>query len=207
MSKKKQPSSQKNTLSNTMTIMNELIHMNEYSKITGTQYYMNPKNGLINNSFEEQVIYHKWVVAKKIPRNNKMANRFIEYVSKEIFKEIRVKKLSKEEEHAILNQKLLSIVPRQARDYEGNDAFRKWCGNITKIVMLVHYGFYRLDWDSGKLIDQSGEVLRKSDVIVRGEFREKLKIDTRLLKDMGDKYKREQTKVLLKEEIEKSRST
>ena len=46
--------------------------MNEYSKITETQYYMNPKNGLINNSFEEQVIYHKWVVAKKIPRNNKI---------------------------------------------------------------------------------------------------------------------------------------
>jgi hypothetical protein len=206
MSKKKQPSSPKNTLSNTRTVMNELIIMNEYSKITETQYYMNP-NGLINNSFEEQVIYHKWVVAKKIPRNNRMANRFIEYVSKEIFKEIRVKKLSKEEEHAILNQKLLSIVPRQARDYEGNDAFRKWCGNITKIVMLVHYGFYKLDWDSGKLIDQSGEVLRKSDVIVRGEFREKLKIDTRLLKNMGDKHKREQTKVVLREGIEKSRST
>ena len=206
MSKKKQPSSPKNTLSNTRTVMNELIIMNEYSKITETQYYMNP-NGLINNSFEEQVIYHKWVVAKKIPRNNRMANRFIEYVSKEIFKEIRVKKLSKEEEHAILNQRLLSIVPRQDKDYEENDAFRKWCGNITKIVMLVHYGFYKLDWDSGKLIDQSGEVLRKSDVIVRGEFKEKLKIDTRLLKDMGDKYKREQTKVVLKGEIRESRST
>ena len=150
MSKKKQPSSQKNTLSNSRTlhakrfqeekiaVMNELILMNEYYEITGIKYYLNPRNGLIDNSFEEQVIYHKWVVAKKIPRNNRMANRFIEYVSKEIFKEIRVKKLSKEEEHAILNQKLLSIVPRQARDYEGNDAFRKWCGNITKIVIFYN---------------------------------------------------------------------
>ena len=52
MSKKKQPSSQKNTLSNSMTIMNELIQMNEFSKLTETQYYMNPRNGLINNSFD-----------------------------------------------------------------------------------------------------------------------------------------------------------
>lgn len=73
--------------------------------------------------------------------------------------------------------------------------------------MLVHYGFYKLDWDSGKILSKSGEILRKSDTLVRREFRKKLKINTRTLKDMGDKYKREQTKVILKGMIGKSRST
>ncbi len=180
------------------TVLNELILINEYSQEMGIKFSMN-SNLCLNNNLFEQMTYHKWVLAKKVPFNERIRNRYLDYVANFEFPKFLTHKEHKhgvftyEENHARFNQYLLSMIPRKDFQDEEYDKFRKWCGRITKATMLIYYGFYKFEWEKGRLVDKKGAILKMEESKIRNEFNSKLKIDTKKLKLMGHKYKREKT--------------
>ena len=182
----------------TKTILNELILMNEYSQEMGIRFNLNSKLYL-NNNLYEQMTYHRWVLAKKVPFNERIRNRYLDYVANFEFPKFLTHKENKngvftyEENHARFNQYLLSMIPRKEFQDEEYDKFRKWSSRITKAIMLIYYGFYQFDWEQGRLVDKKGNILKLEDSKLRQEFNSKLKIDTKKLKLMGHKYRRNKT--------------
>ena len=193
-SKSLQPSLSNKTLRN--VVVRELVNIWEYSKEMGVKFYLDD-NALLKATLEEQMLYHKWVLAKKIPRNERWRNYFLDRTAKKEFpkfiKKIKNKK-NFEENHARFNHFLLSIVPRKEFQDEEYDKWRKWCGRMTKVIMLIHYGFYRYDHSLGKLIDKNKNTLKNNENFVSSEFFKRLKINYRQLKLMGLKYRRAKTK-------------
>lgn len=193
-SKSLQPSLSNKTLRN--VVIRELVNIWEYSKHIGVKFYLDD-NALFKATLKEQMLYHKWVLAKKIPKNERWRNYFLDRTANKDFPKFIKKTKNKknyEENHARFNHFLLSIVPRNEFQDEEYDKWRKWCARMTKVIMLIHYKFYRYDKELGKFVDKKKNTLKNNEIFIRYEFHKRLKINTKQLKLMGLKYRRAKTK-------------
>lgn len=83
------------------------------------------------------------------------SNIYIEYFAKNIFKQFKTKNVA--ESHARLNQFIIGDVKFADPNY---DTLRKWASIFTKSVMLVHYGYYRLNRYDMKIYKNSDKSIK-----------------------------------------------